>query len=335
MARVEMVVLPASTATCSKSISGNEPTPVKVTFSSIEDLADVLFASNENVTQLPGNNETFVSHIKDGMQQHTMFLKNIGSSLKDHADCVKTLKDCEIRHWRKIEQNENQMQCLQKDNLDNKQQVLSIKRQIGDLEQKMANPNKMTSEQLRENRDNINELKGMLERHVEDTELLDNKFYVQQHRLFTMDERMENLKTQIDNISTQNLNEKEIKELKQGLIAQAQTLDSFYNKMETHTQMHHEHRQSVQNLSKTIESSARQQEQNYTKVGEQLCKVKNNVQNLLNSAEHDKKLRDLETEMARTQAQVQSVYARTGNEVQLCPPRSRPMKKNSEVSMIR
>lgn len=147
-----------------------------------------------------------------------------------------------------------------------------------------------------------------------------------------MDERMENLKTQIDNISTQNLNEKEIKELKQGLIAQAQTLDSFYNKMETHTQMHHEHRQSVQNLSKTIEASTRQQQQNNTKVGEQ---VKNNVQNLRNSTEHDKKLRDLETEMARTQAQVQSVYARTGNEVQLCPPRSRPMKKNSEVSMIR
>ena len=108
-----------------------------------------------------------------------------------------------------------------------------------------------------------------------------------------MAERMENLKTQIDNISTQNLNEKEIKEIKQGLIAHAQTLDSFHNKMETHTKMHHEHRQSVQNL------------------------------------EHDKKLRDLETEMARTQAQVQSVYARTGNEVQLCPPRSRPMKKNS------
>ena len=141
-----------------------------------------------------------------------------------------------------------------------------------------------------------------------------------------MAERMENLKTQIDNISTQNLNEKEIKEIKQGLIAHAQTLDSFHNKMETHTKMHHEHRQSVQNLSKTIEASTRQQQQNNTKVGEQ---VKNNVQNLRNSTEHDKKLRDLETEMARTQAQVQSVYAHTGNEVQLCPPRSRPMKKNS------
>jgi hypothetical protein len=51
--------------------------------------------------------------------------------------------------------------------------------------------------------------------------------------------------------------------------------------------------------------------------------VQNNLQNLRNSTERDKKLRDLETEMARTQAQVQTVYVRSGNEVQLFPPRQK------------
>ena len=148
--------------------------------------------------------------------------------------------------------------------------------------------------------------------------------------------RFANLQKQIESISNQNISEQAIEELQHGMHIHSEILDTLHNNMQTHETMINTtnkdmsvHRQSVQDVSKTIETSRKQQQQNLTKTNEQICEVQNNLQNLRNSTEHDKKLRDLETEMARTQAQVQSVYARTGNEVQLCPPRSRPMKKNS------
>jgi len=292
MARIEMVVLPASTATCPKKILADESAPVKVTFSSIEDfrdLADVFFAQNDKFANLPSNDAKFVNHIKDGMQQHTSFIKNMGYSLTQHADFLNKLKDCKVRHWRKIENNLEQMQSLQKDNLDQKQQVISISKQVGDLQTKMANisnQQKLTDEcfsksqtratdyhvenmskSLTEHSDNMNKLKDIVQINTEDTKLLDRKLYKQQHQILEMNEQMSNLQKQIESISNQNISEQAIEELQHGMHIHSEILDTLHNNMQTHETMINTtnkdmsvHRQSVQDVSKTIETSRKQQQ---------------------------------------------------------------------------